>query len=436
MEMYKMKDLTCECIEYFKSNSGFKRAIKGIKEKYYSLGYLGGNFVLNNVTDVEKEALSGFLGKELRGKSVAINVKKFINALKNTKFEDINFIDVIEGYFNEELVYKKEEKEKLNMERNECFDRILMNFEKGSPAFLWINDIKNKKNAGDILASKIFEKSRDDFFNIIKMVGEGVNSLSFNKNKYERLAVFSARITKNPHFFDETNEGGKFLLYAISFILGESIGNNAEQKAELLYKAGIVKDEISNFTTVCGILGYSDDIENLGIRYFYEKGEPFNLNLWNMNGLEKVTAPNGAVYVFENPSVFSSVLEKTSKIKPSMVCTYGQVKLASLILLDRLYEDGCTIFYSGDLDPEGILIADKLKKRYKEKLILWHYEILDYKQIISNEKISELRLKKLGGVESEEFYNLINIMKECKCSAYQEMLLDKYIDDIINGYKI
>lgn len=46
-----------------------------------------------------------------------------------------------------------------------------------------------------------------------------------------------------------------------------------------------------------------------------------------------------------------------------IVCTYGQINLAWLVLLDLINQSIQTIYYSGDCDPEGILIADKLKNR-------------------------------------------------------------------------
>lgn len=44
--------------------------------------------------------------------------------------------------------------------------------------------------------------------------------------------------------------------------------------------------------------------------------------------------------------------------------------------------------YSGDMDPEGLLIAQRLVNRYPS-LHLWHYEIDDYKAALSNQKASE-----------------------------------------------
>ncbi len=51
--------------------------------------------------------------------------------------------------------------------------------------------------------------------------------------------------------------------------------------------------------------------------------------------------------------------------------------------MDKLVENGVRIYYSGDLDREGIIMADKLKLRYESKLVLWRYGVEDYRDIVS-----------------------------------------------------
>ncbi len=92
-------------------------------------------------------------------------------------------------------------------------------------------------------------------------------------------------------------------------------------------------------------------------RLFFNAYEPLQVSLWNLSKVDKIISKRNKVFVFENPTVFSEVLYRSSKEKPSIICTYGQVKLASLILLDNLVENGTHIYYSGDFDPEGLIIA-------------------------------------------------------------------------------
>ena len=60
------------------------------------------------------------------------------------------------------------------------------------------------------------------------------------------------------------------------------------------------------------------------------------------------------------------------------MCMNGQPRLTGLMLLDLLEKSGTTIYYSGDLDPEGILIAQKLADYYRESFIsgIWIRKII------------------------------------------------------------
>lgn len=67
--------------------------------------------------------------------------------------------------------------------------------------------------------------------------------------------------------------------------------------------------------------------------------------------------------------------------------------------LDRI------LYYSGDLDPEGIVIANRLKKRYQDRIVLWTMDIDAYKFSVSNKDILN-RLSKLENVSLPEWKEL------------------------------
>jgi uncharacterized protein (TIGR02679 family) len=209
-----------------------------------------------------------------------------------------------------------------------------------------------------------------------------------------------------------------------------SYPSDAEERSELLYRAGIIKDEVSNFTVCSGLLASENDKIHEGWKGFYEKGEPLQISIWNLSKLDKIWTDSKMIFVFENPTVFSEVLFQTSKCKVSLLCTNGQVKLASLIVLDYLAKQGVTIFYSGDFDPEGLMIADRLKRRYGKKLCLWRYDAKDYIRIKSSEDIDDIRLKKLSKLSDKSLIELGNIILQNGCAGYQEMLVDRYVEDI------
>ncbi|QAA33567.1 TIGR02679 family protein [Clostridium manihotivorum] len=421
--------LTQQCISYFKSNAGYKRIFQRIREKYESLGSLGGTVVLTNLKEEEKEVLTGLFRKDYNKKNCSFKVENFIKALDNTRFEGVNFQMVFEGYFGEKILYKKEEKTIYEKEKT-AFLKDIINSLRGTRGEGWLEYIVQTKENPYRIISQRYDENKERLRANLLLVCHGFNNLSFEENKLVRLAVFSSAINRDPHGFDINTDIGTLLIYAIIYKLKMSYPENAEELNEVLYKAGIIRDEVSNFTLCSGLTAYKGDKEHMGWRGFYEDCEPLQVSLWNLSKLDKIKSPLGKVYVFENPTVFSEVLYYTSEIRPSLVCTFGQFKLASLILLDKLVDSGATIYYSGDFDPEGLSMADKLKQRYAHKAILWRYEAEDYLKIQSDVALSPARLKKLDKLKSKELQAISTIIKEKKNGAYQELLIDEYIRDI------
>lgn len=424
------KILLRECIEYFKNNKGFKRAFEKIRDKYKSLGTLGGTIVLNNLTELEKDALSGFFRKDYYKKSTSIKVEKFIKALDNTKFSALDFEVILEKYFGEKLLSKKEERIIYEEERNIYFQEIIDTIEGEKGCNWFFSILESKENAYRIINQKYDENKELLKINLIS-VFKALDIISFEKSKTMRLALLASTITRDPHWFDYDRDAGKLLVLALEYFLKVPCRENAEELAETLYSAGIIKDEVSNYTLCSGVLAYDYHGKiHEGWRGFYNKGEPLQVSLWNISKIHRIISPKGKVFVFENPTVFSEILYRTSNLKPALVCTFGNFKLASLILLDKLVESGAVIYYSGDFDPEGIVMADKLKQRYKNKLILWRYSVEDYLSIISKVQLTSLRLNKLKKLNSSELINIYGVIKKYNCAAYQEMLIDQYERDI------
>ena len=101
----------------------------------------------------------------------------------------------------------------------------------------------------------------------------------------------------------------------------------------------------------------------------------------------------------------------------------GQPRLATLLLLDFLKEKH-SFYYHGDFDPEGLLIAQRLKERYGERLRLWNYRADWYERYLSDVNLSEVRMRKLEKVYLPELLEVKMQMQKRKRAAYQEAMLD------------
>mgnify|MGYP002241529486 FL=1 len=86
-----------------------------------------------------------------------------------------------------------------------------------------------------------------------------------------------------------------------------------------------------------------------------------------MENLQELTAvqPTGdKVYIVENEMVFSYLLKHLEQRNVTLLCTSGQLRSAAVKLIPFLLNSGADIYYSGDIDPDGIRIADRLWRKY------------------------------------------------------------------------
>lgn len=237
--------------------------------------------------------------------------------------------------------------------------------------------------------------------------------------------MFSANITGDPHYFDEGKAGEKLLFNYLrerNFDLKQEGLSRVEYKNRIYYEAGILKDEVSNDALAYGIHGWKTEGSlHEGIEGFLENREPVKLTLQTIGRLEKVCGQSRQVYVVENPAVFSVLIREHPE--RSVICGNGQLRLAVLILMDKFSCD--TVFwYAGDFDPEGLLIAQKLKLRYGERLKLWKYQVDLYETYLSEVELSDRRMKKLEQVSIKELQEIKEAMYKKQRAVYQESMIE------------
>lgn len=431
MSMSLSDPLLAEAVSYFRSNRGFHRLFDRFKYKYRELGTIGGTVVLQNLLPVERNALTGFFRRDYMGrKSATIKLEKFQKALDGTRFDGLLLEDILFGYFGEEeLVSNKERRTRFQEEREDYFNRVLAKFE-NTMAGGWLkHTLREKSGAYHILAQK-YDVDKEKLLPDIETVCRGLNQLPVLSGKKVRLPVFASMVSANPHAFDENTSCGQIFLHAIAYLFGAGRPINAGEKAELYYAAGILYDEVSNSVLLNGLRACYHGTPHPGWEGFYACREPLQISLANLSTVDRIISPCGVVYILENAGVFAAVLDGISNRNPPLVCTYGQIRISSLVLLDMLAKEGTKLFYSGDFDPEGLQIADKLKERYGDQLDLWRYDVSDYEKAISHETISQTRLKKMDRLRNPKLIRLSGAIQQSGRAGYQESILSDLTRDI------
>ena len=239
------------------------------------------------------------------------------------------------------------------------------------------------------------------------------------------MAIFSARHTKDPHFFDKDRIYGKLLINALVYKDSQGVNkneiNNIDKLNKLYYRFGLLKDEISNSTCIYKLTG---ELEGNRIDFLNMINEPFNISLSNIQKLDYIICKNNRVFIFENPAVFQSIIQDTD-IDESIICTSGQLNLSSYMLLNKI-KNLDKIYYAGDFDPEGLQIADKLKDLYKDKVEFMLYDEKYYEKIISDKELDLKRISKLKSIKDNDLKYICDSLRKYKKAAYQELLIDEY----------
>ncbi len=424
-----MENLMEQCLEYFRNRPVYRKLFAKVRGKYESLGHFGGTVTLTGLTVQEKQELGGFLQKDYtENKTVSVSAASLEKALKSSRFAQLNWEEILETYYGEALVGKKEQK-LLETKRCEDFWGRILESCPNDFVSEFLREVLMQKKEGYLFLIQQYKEDKEELKKLLKNFTEAVTALAVLKEtgKKELLPVFAAASTGNPHYFDEGTTAEKLLSLYLRwrFDTEKQVGlSKAEYKKKLYFEAGILKDELSNDVLVYGIRAWrKDGSVHEGIDGFFRCREVMKLTLKTLGSLEVISGTEKHVYVVENPSVFSSLLDKYPD--STFVCGNGQLTLAVFVLLDKLAEHHI-LYYAGDFDPEGLQIAANIKYRYKEKVVLWNYRPELYEKYSSDVILNERRLKKLEKIEERELKEIKELMRSRKRAAYQETMLEEY----------
>ena len=422
-----------EAVEYFKKKPVYEKLFNEFKKKYESHGKIGGIAVLTGLSTGDKEDISNFLMKDFTSEEeVRVSAKLFEKALLKSRFSSLTTLDIITHYFGIKLRTNKEKSEENEGKRAEYLAELTGYTDK---AYIkeWLTGVFCTGADGAVVIARSYNADKNELKIILQKLIKAIPMLPYFQGgkKKELLAVFAAQAAGNPHFFDDNTLAGNLLTAFLRdyFRFGyEDDLSEAENRSNVLFKAGIVKDTLSNDVIAYGIRGRCvDGSLHQGMEGFLHQKEPVKLSLLTLANLEETftNSVDRRVYIVENPAVFSILTSRFPE--KAFICSYGQIRRAVFMLLD-LFDKNTVFSYAGDFDPEGLLIAERLKKRYGERLTFWKYEPEMYLKYMSEEKLTKQRIKKLDGVRDAALLKIAELMREEGRAAYQESMLEEYVN--------
>jgi uncharacterized protein (TIGR02679 family) len=429
-----MNNVFLDCVNFFKKNKEYKKLFDCFRKKILTNNSIEGTISIKTPTEEERKAFQAILSsKNFKGKNINFTVEEFKKGLEKTKFEikDIDLKELTNQYYGEVVLSKEEQKRLLNEEIELFFSKLVSKLKESNLQEEYITKYI------EIVKNNYFDKGK------LKEQEEELQKLYYcGMAIYDRItadtpikiAFLGEKITKDPHYFDKGIKGSLLvkLLKLFNNIEVDEDLTETEKAQEIFYQSKIEVNTISNYVTAYGIRLFTKDGEIKAYSEFIKDNLLYNIPLEHLKDVIKVQAKSKNIFIVENEMVFVRLYEHfRGKKDVALICTSGQLRLASLVLIDLLLKEDYQIHYSGDIDPEGIGILNRVIQKSGNKIIPWRVNLETYLKYEKNENpISETSLKKLTSIKDTRFKDLILAMEDIKKACYQESFINELINDI------
>ena len=350
------------CAEYFRGNSAYRRCFSEFEKKWKTYGKVTGIITLKNTSEEERRAIGGILGKTFYENTIRFPFAEFEKGLQYTKFAPVDFEQVLEAYFGRKMLTTQERQKEAERGKADFFETVESYLTEctgpDSIAVSWLQDMFSQKKYGYQTVIREYGRDREKTEKLLKTVGKAILLLEDIRETEEEypLAVFSAEVSGNPHYFDQGTTGGQLLVH--------------------------------------------------GMCYATEEDYPANAHQWR------------------------ELLKHLEQRNVTLLCTSGQLRSAAVKLIPFLLNSGADIYYSGDIDPDGIRIADRLWRKYGDRIHVWRMSEEDYAKSLSEEEIGKISMKKLDAVENPVLRETAREVRKKKKAGYQENILKDLLEDM------
>ena len=424
------------CAAYFKGNPAYRRCFLEFEKKWNSYGRAKGIITLKHTSEEERRAIGGILGKTFYEDAIRFPFVEFEKGLQCTKFAPVNFEEVLEAYFDRKMITTQKMRMEEERSRAEFFEKVEGCLAEcagpDSVVAFWLREMYSKKKFGYQTVIREYGRDRERTEKLLKTVGRALILLEDIRETQEEypLAVFSAEMSDNPHYFDQGTTAGQLLVHGMCYAARTDYPENTHRWRELLLSNGIVPDNISSIVHIYGLRLQIGGDWHPAYDAFCRRQEPCAVTMENLQELTAVQPTGDRVYIVENEMVFSYLLKHLEQKNVTLLCTSGQLRSAAVKLIPFLLDSGAEIYYSGDIDPDGIRIADRLWRKYGDRIHVWRMSGGDYEKSLSEEVIGNISMKKLETVANPILRETAGEVRKKKKAGYQENILTDLLEDM------
>lgn len=442
----------------------FENLLNAVFKKYK--GYNGVKGIIKFKVESKEEAirLQEFFGARLErmirpGTVLEVPMKFFAEDI-NQGYH-LNIPELYELLYGKVLLTKAERKVLKEQAWHLVFEQAKTNFAKYTKSNNALSILENKTfnwfkrlHDGKAPGYRVIQHAIRNQANPTELIFYCLKALWYLFVKYEemleikgihvtwiRLPIFAEFITGNDaHAFDKNFATGRLLEHALEEMCrlrltsGEIASNDDLlvpdylRRRNIYQSSGIRLDDVSSRVDVF-------IIDN----YYGKTVRTYSLN--ELNNRQDWLKPAANLYIFENPSIFSYLVDETlhfldtKQIKldqipdhfPILVCTSGQAHDAAKVFIDRHLKinPNCKVYYSGDFDTPGLQMVEILQRLGNIQVLRMDAETYQNKVHLRNLSLHEHDIRTLKATKGD----LPKAMVKARKKVYQEAITKELGED-------
>ena len=417
----------------------FMILVEELAHRYYKKGKFGKSIGFQKFEHADTEPLRLFLGISAVkwDKMKSIQISQMEEALGRSRFK-LSLVEFVEAFRGHPLQLESVLQQEREIQFQKFVQLVLdidILFQNGLTSSQW----------------EIWFCQQLQDLTCFSVVAKALHNLPI---EFTRLPVFAYQITGNPHGFDSSEKTGKLLLQVMENLISEKIeddgilgtmyfertpscvGQNlseVEKQANILSYFKLLRDDIMNFVAIRGFLADNKRGSSAMWKAACDECCSWNVPLKELLQMREIYPAVGKkVLLVENAGVYSILMDRFPRIP--IVCTNGQFRYAVWVLLRKLVAFDCEIFYAGDMDPDGIGMAQKILSIFPNHVQLYAMDVDLYVNSLGI-LIEDVNWEsKVKNIAHPAIIDLAKEMLRLRKKVYQEGLLDVLIRRISKDF--
>jgi uncharacterized protein (TIGR02679 family) len=232
-------------------------------------------------------------------------------------------------------------------------------------------------------------------------------------------------VTGSAHGLDDGTPLAAAVLRGVAAARGVELPTTAVNRRALWHDAGVISDQVSSTVLTLGLRPRGLGRREAELRSRADDCVETHLTVRDLRRVTWTLSPGTIVYVCENPRVVEAASDADARA--ALVCTFGNPTSVVGELLDRLHGAGAQFRYHGDFDWPGITIANRVIARVGATT--WRMSVTDYESAVA---AAGGALPDLAGSPVSALWDpdLEQAMRRAGRAVHEELVLATLVEDL------